>query len=70
MDFTVRIGHNLVHKIQKLAPTSPVIVRRLDLAGGDLKFGEQGMRAVTFIAVAESIHRPAVGDAQLSLSPF
>ena len=57
MDLAARVlGHNLIHELQELTPPSTAVMRRLHLSGGDLKLGKQGGRAVTLIAVAESVH--------------
>src|SRR5436305_15168873 len=57
MDLAARVlGHNLIHELQELTPPSTAVMCRLHLSSGDLKRGKQGGRAVTLIAVAESVH--------------
>ena len=58
MNLPVRIGrHNLVHEFQKFPTAAPIVMARLDLPSGDVESRKQRRRAVSLIAMTESIDR-------------
>jgi hypothetical protein len=63
MDFAVRvIGDEAVHEVEKLDAAATRVVRRPDLAGGDVERGKQRRGAMPPVFVALPGQRAAIGD--------
>ena len=64
------LGNHVVHEIQELASSTPGRVPGRHLTGGNIQSCKQSRCAMTFIAVAESVHGFAVGHSQKALRPL
>jgi hypothetical protein len=61
------LGNDVIHEIQELAPPAPGVVPRSHLTRGDVERCKQRRRAMPLVAVAKSVHRSAIRQAQVAL---
>jgi len=69
MDFPVRMGIDYaVHKIQKLYPSTPLVMPSYNMTGGRFQHREEGGSAMARVFMREASHRPTIGQFQIALS--
>src|SRR5215467_4851974 len=61
-----KAGDDLVHELKEFDTPSTLLVGHRDLAGSDLKGGEQGRGAVAGVVVTMASQRPAIGQFQVT----
>ena len=64
------LADDLVHKVEKLAPSSPRIVAGLNLPGSHIQSSKQGGSSVPLLIMAETTQRSTARNLQVSLSPL
>src|SRR5580765_1267708 len=62
------LADDLIHEVEKLAPSSSRIVAGLNLPGSHIQSSKQGRSPMSLVIMAETTQRPSAQNLQVSLS--